>query len=73
MTAQRMITHERWSAVQEAMMILSAKTTLRRLVWICEICGMIHLEAAPAACACCGASKGLMLQQDTRQEISSRG
>jgi hypothetical protein len=75
MAIQRMIssnvTPDKWVAVQEAIMLLSAKTTLRRLVWVCETCGMIYLRSAPAACECCGATKGLVPQQDTRQEISS--
>lgn len=76
MTAQRIINKnalkDQPTAIEEAIEFLSTKTTLRRLIWICEICGMTHLGTAPRACDSCGVNHALVLQQDTRSEMHNR-
>jgi rubrerythrin len=74
MIAQKMMTtnetiqnHE--MAVQEAMRLLSRRPILQR--WSCEVCGMIHTGAAPAACESCGSS-ALEPQTDIHLEMHSR-
>ena len=74
MTAQRIMSNslvaEKYAVVQEAMQVVATKAGLRRLVWICEICGMVHLATPPSSCEGCGASGALTLQQDTRSQVS---
>ncbi len=81
MTAQRIATNavvrDSDAAVHKAVkeMLLehyrSTKSTVRRPVWVCEICGMVHLAQVPDCCDCCGVANALVQQQDTRQEIGN--
>lgn len=68
MTARRLVTNngigDSGAALREAIKILSANVTTQRWVWICEICGMMHLGKVPDACACCGATHALEFQED---------
>ncbi len=76
MTAQRIMTRdaskEMYTAIRDALTTLENQVPLRRLVWTCEICGMVHSGATPEACDSCGAADALALQQDIRPEINSR-
>lgn len=76
MTAQRTMTRgatkEMYAAIRDAFTTLETHVPLQRLVWTCEICGMVHSGASPKACDSCGATNALALRQDTRPEINSR-
>ncbi len=76
MTAQRIMTRdaskEMYTAIREAFTTLETHVPLRRLVWTCEICGMVHSGAAPEACDSCGTTDAIALQQDIRPEVNSR-
>ena len=76
MTAQRIITRdttkEIYTAIRDALTSLEHPVPLQRLVWTCEICGMIHAGTTPGTCDSCGSSEALVLQQDTRPETNSR-
>jgi len=43
----------------------------QRVVWICEVCGAVHLAEAPACCDCCGAH-AIVQQYDSHREIGNR-
>lgn len=76
MTAQRIMardaTKEIYTVIRDALTTLEAHVPLQRLVWTCEICGMVHSGATPGACDSCGSTDALALQQDTRPETNSR-
>lgn len=76
MTAQRIMTRdaskEMYTAIRDAFTTLATQVPLRRLVWTCEICGMVHSGATPEACDSCGATDAITLQQDIHPEINSR-
>ncbi|MBO0778761.1 MAG: hypothetical protein J2P37_08025 [Ktedonobacteraceae bacterium] len=59
------------SILWEAMRLLSTIKGLR-LVWSCDVCGMIYLDANHPTCESCGATRSLSLHEDTRPEIHSR-
>jgi len=75
MIAQRMMItykkiHGNEAAVREAMLLLAAHPPIQQ--WVCEVCGMIHLGAAPAACDSCGVSSALVQHYDVCREMNSR-
>ncbi|HZR41557.1 MAG TPA: hypothetical protein VFB12_15670 [Ktedonobacteraceae bacterium] len=69
MTARRLVTNNEIgyssAAIEEAIKIVSANVMIRRWVWVCEVCGMMHLGKVPDACDCCGATHALEFQEDT--------
>lgn len=60
------------SVLQAATRLLSMNKGLRRLVWACDVCGMIYLNSVPGACESCGARHSLSLQEDVNPEIHPR-
>ena len=76
MTAQRIltskVTSEIYAVMQDAFTTVGNNLPVRRLVWACENCGMVHSGIVPEACDSCGAYHTLALQQDAHAEINSR-